>query len=82
MSITIGQRVFSKDRKIIAIVKADSQLIWQDQSGSIHKIASLIQNRPTFNGWEYWYCEDSNGNLVSIDDLRERYRHENNMEQL
>ena len=79
--VTIGQRVFSKDRKVIATVKADSQLIWQDQSGSIHKIAALIHNRPTFNGWDYWYCEDSYGNLVSIDDLRERYRHENNKEQ-
>ncbi|MEI7644158.1 MAG: DNA methyltransferase, partial [Chloroflexales bacterium] len=76
----IGQQVFSKDRTIIATIKADSQLMWQDQSGSIHKIAALIQNRPMFNGWEYWYCEDSHGNLVSIDDLRARYRRENTME--
>lgn len=75
--IAVGQQVFSKNRTITATVKADAQLLWQDQTGSIHKIAALIQQKPAFNGWEYWYCEDSNGNLVSIDALREQYRREN-----
>lgn len=78
--ISIGQKVFSRDRKIIAIVKADSQLLWKNQTGSIHKIAALIHNKPAFNGWEYWYCEDKNGKLVSIDEIRERYRRENNVD--
>lgn len=72
--ITVGQTLCSKDRSVTATVKADSQLLWQDQSGSIHRIAAMVQNRPAFNGWEYWYCEDAAGNLVSIDELRERYR--------
>lgn len=78
--IRIGQQVFSKDRKVVATVRADSHLLWGNRTGSIHTIAALAQNKPAFNGWEYWYCEDQEGNLVSIDALRERYRIEHCME--
>ncbi len=74
--IQVGQSLFSKDRSIVATVKADSHLRWQDQTGSIHKIAALAQGKTAYNGWEYWYCEDEAGRLVSIDALRERYRAE------
>lgn len=77
--INVGQKLYSKDRRISAVVKADSELLWGDTSGSIHKIAALAQNKPAFNGWEYWYYEDHDGNLISIDYLRERYRTENNL---
>lgn len=72
--IQVGQRVYSKKRDIVATVKADSQIHWGDQVGSIHKIAALAQGKSAFNGWEYWYCEDHEGKLISIDQLRERYR--------
>ena len=72
--ITVGQKVYSKDRKVVATVKADSHLLWGNVTGSIHRIAALAQNKPAFNGWEYWYCEDKEGNFISIDVLRERYR--------
>lgn len=78
--ITVGQKVFSKDRKVVATVKADSHLLWGNVTGSIHRIAALAQNKPAFNGWEYWYCEDQEGNFISIDALRERYRIEHNLE--
>ena len=77
--LRVGQRVFSKDRRVTAIIKADAQLIWHDQTGSMHRIAALAQNKPTFNGWEYWYCDDQNGVLTSIDGLREQYRVENSI---
>jgi site-specific DNA-methyltransferase (adenine-specific)/modification methylase len=72
--IQIGQQVYSKKRDIVATVKADSQLHWGDQVGSIHKIAALAQGKSACNGWEYWYCEDAEGKLISIDALREQYR--------
>jgi len=71
--IQIGQHIYSKKRDIVATVKADSQLHWGEHVGSIHKIAALAQGKSAFNGWEYWYCEDSEGNLISIDQLREQY---------
>lgn len=78
--VAVGQTVFSKDRTITAMIKADSQLAWQDKTGSIHRLAAIIQNRPTFNGWDYWYCEDALGTLVSIDALREQYRRNHQLE--
>lgn len=72
--VTIGQRLFSKDRRVTAVIKADSQLLWNSQSGSIHRIAAVAQHTPACNGWEYWYYEDQNGALISIDELRARYR--------
>jgi site-specific DNA-methyltransferase (adenine-specific) len=78
--LNIGQRLYSKDRKIKATIKADSQLIWGDVIASIHRVAALVLNRSAFNGWEYWYAEDSESKLVSIDELREKYRTENGLE--
>ena len=78
--LRIGQTVFSKDRRINAIIKADSHLVWGSVTGSIHKVAALAQNKTAFNGWEYWYYENEKGDLVSIDILREKYRLENGLE--
>ena len=75
--IGIGQRVVSRDRKIEATVKADSQLVCGDQIGSIHRIAALAQNKTAANGWDYWYVHSESQGFVSIDALRERYRAEN-----
>ncbi len=72
--IRVGQPVYSKDRTVVATVKADGQLLWGNISGSIHKIAALAQQKPAFNGWEYWYVEVQGGTLTSIDVLREQYR--------
>jgi site-specific DNA-methyltransferase (adenine-specific) len=69
-----GQQVYSKDRSVEATVKADSQLLWNGTAGSIHRIAAIAQRKTASNGWEYWYCEDQQGQLISIDELREQYR--------
>lgn len=74
--VQVGQHIFSRDRHIVATVQADSHVRWNDQMGSIHKIAALAQGKTAFNGWEYWYYEDQDGILISIDELRERYREE------
>ncbi len=74
-----GQKLYSKDSKKSAVVKADSQLGWETYTGSIHKIAATAQGLPAFNGWEYWYYLDDSEQLVSIDQLREKYRAENNI---
>lgn len=74
--VPIGRKLYSKQRDIEATVKADAHLICGDATGSIHRVAALVQGKPAFNGWEFWYCEDNEGRLVSIDDLRELYRKE------
>ena len=72
--ISIGQSVYSKDRLVVAQVQADSHLLWNAQRGSIHRIAALAQAKTNHNGWDYWFVEDEQQRLVSIEALRERYR--------
>ncbi len=78
--LKIGQTAYSKDRQVKATIKADSHLLWGAVSGSIHRVAALAQGREAFNGWEYWYCDGDHGKLVSIDELREKYRADHNLE--
>ncbi len=68
-----GQNLFSKKRNVVAQVKADSQITINGFTGSIHKVAAHVQGMSAFNGWEYWYIENADGILVSIDELRTRY---------
>ncbi|CAB1274625.1 Modification methylase CcrMI [Candidatus Nitrosacidococcus tergens] len=72
--LQIGQVLFSKNRQIKATIKADSHLLWGEISGSIHQIAAVAQGQTAFNGWDYWYYEDTHHKLISVDLLREKYR--------
>lgn len=74
--LRVGQQLFSPDRRVTALVKADAQLRAGEQSGSIHRLAALSQGKESFNGWDFWCYEDEHGALRSIDLLRERYRAE------
>lgn len=69
----IGQTLFSRNRKHRATVKADGFLQSGDHCGSIHKAGALVQCVQACNGWEFWYYEDDEGTLRSIDDLRQKY---------
>ena len=77
--LKVGQRIYSKSQDYAATIKADSQLIWGDVTGSIHKTAAKVLGKSAYNGWEFWYYEDESGQLVSIDKLRDKYRKENNL---
>ncbi len=79
--LQVGQKLYSKSRQFQATVKADGQLVSGEITGSIHKVAARLQNMTAFNGWEFWYIEDEQGNLISIDQLRDKYRSESNSEQ-
>lgn len=69
-----GQKLYSRAREYEAVVKADSNLVSGGFTGSIHKVAAYVQGQSAYNGWEFWHYEDEHGNLVSIDELRQRYR--------
>ncbi len=74
--IQIGQNLYSKKREYVAVVRADSHLTCEGFVGSIHKVAAHVQGKTAYNGWEFWYYVDE-GNLASIDELREQYRSAN-----
>lgn len=70
-----GQELyFGLDSSLCAAIQADGSLLYQQQRGSIHQIARIIQPGPT-NGWMAWfYQEENNGQRHPIDKLRQKLR--------
>ncbi|MEP0766450.1 MAG: site-specific DNA-methyltransferase [Fimbriimonadia bacterium] len=68
-----GQQLFfRRDRKLAATVRADGKLMMNGSVGSIHQVGRELSNGSPCNGWEHWYFEDDDGDLVGIDVLRQR----------
>jgi modification methylase len=60
-------------RRFRAVVRADGSVIAPGgESGSIHKLGSLVQGAPACNGWTFWHYE-VDGVLTPIDALRQTY---------
>jgi site-specific DNA-methyltransferase (adenine-specific) len=74
----VGQTLYSRNRNYQAKIKADSTLTTGEYTGSIHKVAAYVIGQSAYNGWDFWYYED-NGELKSIDELRNRYRTEHGL---
>lgn len=74
--LTPGQTLyFKKQRDKTAVILADGSLQTPDgKRGSIHKIGAAVGNLPACNGWEHWYYDDGQGELIVIDALREKIR--------
>ncbi|MCS6835531.1 MAG: DNA methyltransferase [Anaerolineae bacterium] len=73
-----GQRLYFRKQldKQATIVADGSLLLPTGERGSIHQIGARLGQQPACNGWEHWYYKDEGGQLVVIDDLRERVRGE------
>lgn len=70
-----GQKIyFSRDKTRAATIKPDARLRTEDGfEGSIHKAGSHYMKGAPCNGWEHWYLTE-NGGMISLDDVRQRYR--------
>ncbi len=73
-----GQKLyFRQDRSRTAIIKPDARLRTESGfEGSIHKAGSHLMNGSPCNGWDHWYLEVG-GEMVCLDDFRQRFRTEN-----
>ena len=71
-----GQSLFfNRQRDKTAVALADGSLRASDgKIGSLHKIGAYVGNLPACNGWEHWYYETEQGDLVVVDILREKLR--------
>ena len=69
-----GQILYSKNRHHTAMIRADGKLILKDFVGSIHKTASRLSKSASANGWDFWRYEAEDGQLRSLDRLRQQYR--------
>ena len=65
---------FQKDRLKAARIKPDGKLIMNGFEGSIHQAGRFLMNGSPCNGWDHWYYEIVNGELASIDQLRQVLR--------
>ena len=58
-------------RRFRAVVRADGSVMAPSgESGSIHKLGSVLQGAPACNGWTFWHYE-AEGRLQPIDALRQ-----------
>src|SRR5690606_38791644 len=71
--IAPGELLFDQRRRYHAKVRADGTLVAAEATGSIHKIAALVQGAPACNGWTFWHV-DRGGVAVVIDRLRQELR--------
>ena len=67
---------FRKNRSLNAKVKPDGRLRINGFEGSIHQTGSYLSGGSPCNGWEHWYYRDGEGELRSINALREVVRNE------
>jgi site-specific DNA-methyltransferase (adenine-specific)/modification methylase len=70
--ICAGEFIFSKDKKIQALVNADASITYTDLTASIHKVSATILNKKSNNGWDFWFVE-RNEKMISINELRTNY---------
>ncbi|HCU59188.1 MAG TPA: modification methylase [Alphaproteobacteria bacterium] len=69
-----GTMLFDANKKHQVMIRSDGTVKSDTAEGSIHQLGAAAQNATACNGWTYWYYEDENKNLVSIDELREKIR--------
>ncbi len=60
-----------------ATVQDDATITCNGFRGSIHKVAAQCLGKPSCNGWEHWYYQDTRtGEYLMLDTLREILRRE------
>ncbi|MBR2299201.1 MAG: site-specific DNA-methyltransferase [Alphaproteobacteria bacterium] len=69
-----GTMLYDLSKKHHVMIRSDGTVKSETAEGSIHQLGAAAQNASACNGWTYWYFEDENNNLVSIDALREKIR--------
>jgi site-specific DNA-methyltransferase (adenine-specific) len=72
-----GQKLFFRmNSERVALIKPDGKLLIDSFEGSIHQVGKHLSGGSPCNGWEHWYYEDKEGELVVIDSLRQWVREE------
>ncbi|MDD3436406.1 MAG: DNA methyltransferase [Candidatus Gastranaerophilales bacterium] len=66
---------FKKNKELKATILKDGFIKYENKTGSIHKIGSIIQKSESCNGWMNWYIIINN-KFILIDDLRQKYKQE------
>ncbi|NIM92091.1 MAG: site-specific DNA-methyltransferase [Anaerolineales bacterium] len=65
---------FRHDRDQVAQVRPNGNLLMDGFEGSIHQVGRRLMGGSPCNGWDHWYFEGQDGDLRSIDELRQIMR--------
>jgi len=77
--VKIGEKLYSKNKKLTATVMADSTIKSDKIAGSIHYVSAKLLGKESNNGWIFWYVERK-GQLQSVDSFRNAYLNKSNKE--
>ena len=69
---------FNQDTQLAATIKPNGQLLCNGFEGSIHQTTKHLLDGKPGNGWLYWFYIDQEGEMKSIDLLREIIRSSEN----
>ena len=67
-----GTKLFDRQRRWSATVRADGTLAGEGRAGSIHGLGKELQGAPSCNGWTFWHIEQG-GELRPLDSARQLY---------
>jgi site-specific DNA-methyltransferase (adenine-specific) len=70
-----GQKLyFRRSRSQAAQVRSNGKLALNGSVGSIHQLGRELLDGGPCNGWDAWYYETPEGELLPIDELRQAFR--------
>lgn len=69
-----GDTLSDEKGKHFAIIRSDGSVKGEGVEGSIHQVGAAAQKAAACNGWDYWYFKDKKGNMICIDELRQKIR--------
>lgn len=79
--LTPGQALYFRgERDKPARIKSNGHLIFEGSEGSIHQVGRTLTGGGPYNGWDYWFFEDQDGNLLPLNTLRELIRHKSQLD--
>ena len=70
-----GNKLYDAKKIVKATVLQNGSLKFKKNTGSIHKIGAIVQNKHACNGWNFWYIQHKN-RLISINEHRTYLREE------
>jgi site-specific DNA-methyltransferase (adenine-specific) len=70
-----GQELYYKKQpQLAAKIKPNGKLRLGEQEGSIHQLGRKLSGGSPCNGWDHWYYETAEGEMLPLESLRQRLR--------
>ena len=71
-----GQKLYNKDKSKEVVITASGYVNDGEEDLSIHKMSAKLLGLTNNNGWDYFWVENNNKELVTLDSLRYKYQEE------